>query len=88
MKQYQKASARKQMSVGGWELVSTAPSNKVEIFDCLSNTWFHAPDHIKLSLPLAYHGMEVIKNKVYTIGGYSSHPTDGTDPGYRGEPQP
>ena len=73
------------ISVGGWD---KAPSNKVEIFNCLSNTWFHAPDHIKLPLPLAYHGMEVIKNKVYTIGGYSSHPTDGTDPGYRGEPQP
>ena len=42
-----------------------------QVFNCLSDTWFQALDHIKLHLPLAYHGMEVINNKVFTIGGYS-----------------
>ena len=55
------------------------------MFNCLSDTWFQAPDHIKLPLPLAYHGMEVINNKVYTIGGYSDKALEGLGAGYRGE---
>ena len=70
------------ISVGGWD---KAPSNKIEVFNCLSDTWFQAPDHIKLPLPLAYHGMEVINNKVYTIGGYSDKAPEGLEAGYRGE---
>ena len=70
------------ISLGGWEL---APSKKMEVFNCLSNTWFQGPDHLKLSVPLAYHGMEVINNKVYIIGGYSDHATEGTERGDRGE---
>ena len=70
------------ISVGGWD---SAPANKMEVFNCLSNNWFQAPAHIKLPVPLAYHGMEVINNKVYTIGGYSDHATEGTETGYRGE---
>ena len=38
------------------------------MFNCLSDTWFQAPDHTKLPLLLAYHRLEVINNKVYTIG--------------------
>ena len=71
------------LAVGGSE--AGAPVNKVEVFNCLSSTWFQAPAHIKLPVPLAYHGMEVINNKVYTIGGYSDHATEGTEAGYRGE---
>ena len=41
------------------------------VFNCLCDTWFQALGHIKLHLPLAYHGMEVINNKVFTIAGYS-----------------
>ena len=55
------------------------------MFNCLSDTWFQALDHIKLHLPLAYHGMEVINNKVYTIGGYSDKAPKGLGAGYRGE---
>ena len=51
----------------------------------LSDTWFQALDHIKLPLPLAYHGMEVINNKVFTIGGYSDKAPEGLEAGYRGE---
>ena len=68
--------------MGGWD---KAPSNKIEVFNCLSDTWFQAPDHIKLPLPLAYHGMEVINNNVYTIGGYSDKAPEGLEAGYRGE---
>ena len=53
------------------------------MFNCLSDTWFQAPDHIKLPLPLAYHGMEVIN--IFTIGGYSDKALEGLGPGYRGE---
>ena len=56
------------ISLGGW---ASAPSKKMEVFNCLSETWFQAPDHIKLPVPMAHHGMEVINNKVYTIGGFS-----------------
>ena len=71
------------ISLGGWD---KAPTNKMEVFNCLSNIWFQAPDHTKLPVPLAYHGMEVINNKVYIIGGYSDHDTEGiTEKGYRGE---
>ena len=70
------------ISLGGWD---KAPTNKMEVFNCLSQTWFNAPDHIKLPVPLAYHGMEVINNKVYTIGGHSIHATVATETGYRGE---
>ena len=38
------------------------------MLNCLSDTWFQAPDHTKLPLLLAYHRLEVINNKVYTIG--------------------
>ena len=34
---------------------------------------------------LAYHRLEVINNKVYTIGGYSDKALEGLGPGYRGE---
>jgi len=68
------------ISVGGWD---SAPADKVEVFNCLSNTWIQAPAHIKLPVPLAYHGMEVINNRVYTIGGYSDLATEGTEAGYR-----
>ena len=54
-----------------------------KVFNCLSDTWFQAPDHIKLPLPLAYHGMEVIN--IFTIGGYSDKALEGLGPGYRGE---
>ena len=70
------------ISVGGWD---SAPADKVEVFNYLSNTWFQAPAHIKLPVPLAYGGMEVINNKVYTVGGYSDLATEGTEAGYRGE---
>ena len=49
----------------------------------LSDTWFQALDHIKLPLPLAYHGMEVIN--IFTIGGYSDKALEGLGAGYRGE---
>ena len=52
-------------------------------FNCLSDTWFQAPDHIKLPLTLAYHGMEVIN--IFTIGGYSDKALEGLGAGYRGE---
>ena len=68
--------------LGGWE---PAPTNKMEVFNCLSNTWIEAPANLNFPVPLAYHGMEVINNKVYTIGGYSEHATEGTEKGYRGE---
>ena len=51
----------------------------------MSDTWFQAPDHTKLPLLLAYHRLEVINNKVYTIGGYSDKALEGLGPGYRGE---
>ena len=70
------------ISLGGWD---KAPTNKMEVFNCLSQTWIQASDHIKLPVPLAYHGMEVINNKVYTIGGFSDHATEGTAAGFRGE---
>ena len=38
-----------------------------------------------LQLILSLEGLEVINNKVYTIGGYSDHATEGTETGYRGE---
>ena len=50
-----------------------------KVFNCLSDTWFQAPDHIKLPLPLAYHGMEVIN--IFTIGGYSDKALEGLGPG-------
>ena len=62
-----------------------AVSKKMEVFNCLANTWIQAPANLNLPVPLAYHGMEVINNKVYTIGGYSDHATEGTETGYRGE---
>ena len=55
------------------------------MFNCLSDTWFQAPDHTKLPLLLAYHRLEVINNKVYTIGGYSDKAPEGLEAGYRGE---
>ena len=42
-----------------------------------------SPDHIKLSLPLAYHGMEVIN--IFNIGCYSDKALEGQGAGYRGE---
>ena len=54
-------------------------------FNYLSDTWFQAPDHTKLPLLLAYHRLEVINNKVYTIGGYSDKAPKGLGAGYRGE---
>jgi len=56
---------------------------EVEVFNCLSGTWFQAPATIQLPLPLDSHGLEVINNKVYTIGGYSSYATEGTEMGCR-----
>ena len=53
------------------------------MFNCLYDTWLQAPDHIKLPLPLAYHGMEVIN--IFTIGGYSDKALEGLGAGYRGE---
>ena len=44
-------------------------------------TWFQAHDHIKLPLPLAYHRLEVINNKFYTIGGYSDRAPEGLEAG-------
>ena len=70
------------ISVGGWD---SATADKVEVFNCLSDTWFQAPAHIQLPLPLDGHGLEVINNKVYTIGGYSMYATEGTEMGCRGE---
>ena len=70
------------ISLGGWE---SAPFKKMEVFNCLANTWIQAPANLNLPVPLAYHGMEVINNKVYTNGGYSEHATEGTEIGYRGE---
>ena len=55
-----------------------------KVFNCLSDTWFQAPDHIKLPLPLAYHRLEVINNKVYIIGDYSDKAPEGLGAGYRG----
>ena len=55
------------------------------MFNCLSDTWFQAPDHTKLPLLLAYHRLEVINNKVYTVGGYSDKAPKGLGAGYRGE---
>ena len=55
------------------------------MFNCLSDTWLQAPDHKKLPLPLAYHKLEVINNKVYTIGDYSDKAPEGLGAGYRGE---
>ena len=69
------------ISLGGWE---SAPSKKMEVFNCLSNIWFQAPANLNLPVPLAYHGMEVINNRVFTIGGYSNHATEGTETGFRG----
>ena len=69
------------ISVGGWD---SAPSSTTEVFNCLSNTWFKASPNINLPLPLAFHGMEMVNNVVYTIGGYSDHATEGTETGYRG----
>ena len=46
---------------------------------------WQAPDHTKLPLLLAYHRLEVINNKVYTIGGYSDKAPKGLGAGYRGE---
>ena len=69
------------ISLGGWE---SAPSKKMEVFNCLSNTWIQAPTNLNLPVPLAYHGMEVINNRVFTIGGYSNHATEGTETGFRG----
>ena len=58
----------------------------MEVFNCLSDTWIEAPAKLNLPVPLGGHGMEVINNKVYIIGGYSDHDTDGiTEKGYRGE---
>ena len=72
------------ISVGGMDSYFT-PSSTTEVFNCLSNTWFKTSPNINLPVPLAYHGMEMVNNVVYTIGGYSDHATEGTEIGYRGE---
>ena len=68
------------ISLGGWE---SAPSKKVEVFNCLSKTWIQTPASIDLPVPLAYHGMEVINNEVYIIGGFSA--SEGTEGRFIGE---
>ena len=65
------------ISLGGWAGEDRVLANTVEVFNCLSNTWFKAPAHIEFPVPLAFHGMEVINNKVYTIGGYSEEGSRG-----------
>ena len=70
------------ISVGGWD---SAPSSTTEVFNCLSHYWFKTSPHINLPVPLAYHGMEMVNNVVYTIGGYSDPATEGTETGYRGK---
>ena len=64
------------ISLGGFEDWSWMPTNKMEVFNCLSNTWIEAPANLNLPVPLAYHGMEVINNKVYTIGGFTDTAKD------------
>ena len=50
-----------------------------KVVNCLSDPWFQAPDHIRLPLPLAYHGMEVIN--IFTIDGYSEKALEGLGAG-------
>ena len=54
------------MALGGW---SISPCSSIEFYDYINNTWSIAD--IKLPLDIAYHGAEVIDNKLYIVGGYA-----------------
>jgi hypothetical protein len=64
------------VSIGGWD---TKPSNKVEIFNNLSDTWIVSP--FCLPIEIAYHGLQPLQDKLYIIGGYSPE----WDGGFRGQ---
>ena len=55
------------MVLGGWTF---NPSTNIELYDYLNKCWSIA--NIKLPLDIAYHGAEVIGDKLYVVGGYSA----------------
>ena len=56
------------LAIGGW---TTTPTNTVEVYNYLSNTW-----SISFSLPInsAYHGAAEIEETLYIAGGFAEQP--------------
>jgi kelch-like protein 10 len=59
------------VTMGGWTGNPPGPCTLLEAYNYLANNWMVLED-LELPHKSAYHGLELIDNKVYMVGGYDS----------------